>query len=97
MQPCIPGILSSYRKGRTVKFASKGKGTDISKQSEIALELEEGSKDHEIGVRHEPMILEERANLEHEEVACIDENRDRKYPGRERETPAYLKDYDTNF
>ena len=66
---------------------------DISKQSEMAPELEEESKDHEIGVKHEPTTLEERAeaNLEHEEVPCIDENRDKKHPGRERKTPAYLK------
>ena len=72
---------------------------DISKQSEIVPELEEGSKDHEIGVGHKPTILEERAeaDVEHEEVPCNDENRGRKYPGRERKTPAYLRDYDTNF
>ena len=34
---------------------------DIGKQSKMATELEEGSKDHEIDVRHEPTILEERA------------------------------------
>ena len=90
------GKVGKYRR---VKFISKGKGMDISKQSEMVPELEEGSKDHEIGVRQKPTILEERAeaNLEHEEVPCIDESRGRKYPGRERKTPAYLRDYDTDF
>ena len=65
---------------------------DMSRQKlQMIPELKQGSEDHEIGVKQEPRTLEElaEANLEHEEVPCIEETIDRKYPCRERKTPAY--------
>ena len=62
------GKVGKYRRDQ---FASEGEGVDKSRQrTHMVPELEQGIEDHEMGVNHEPKILEERAeaNLEHEEV-----------------------------
>ena len=62
-------------------------------------ELEQQNKDHEIAVKHVPKSWRRGLMpiLSLRKQPCIYQNRERKYPGRERKTPAYIRGYDINF